>query len=585
VKKAKDFKFTSLELPTTPNLDDRLSRCPTEPGVYLMKDELGHVIYVGKAKSLRSRVRSYFQNAADLGVKTQHLVTKIHDIELMQTGSEVEALLLENTLIKRFKPKYNIRLKDDKSYPYLMLDLKHAYPRAYVARKQNRNDGNEYFGPFPMSGALRTSLSAASQVFQLRDCRDHDFANRSRPCLSFEIGHCTAPCVKKVSSDEYADQVKDFTRFMRGDTQKLELEWEQQMNKSAEALDFERAGRLRDRIEAIRMTIGQEQRMVSTGDVQSRDMWALWPSDRLSEAPRISILVLQFREGRLQAQIHRRADASVGVETEDTLLSFLLQFYTKHELPKELVLPVGFAVPRDETFGLALVKINESVSEGEREVPVLKSAQDTAELLKLAELASQNVKALYDESEEYEGESERALSEVARLLDMDKLPARMECVDISNFQGEANVGSCVVFTNGRPDKQHYRHYNIQGFDGQNDFASMRELLLRRYGKPDSPRPDLLVIDGGRGQLGVATEVLKELKLDFRVVGLAKARTKRDFKSSEVEASEERIFVPGQVNPLKIRSKEALRILTFLRDEAHRFAIEFHRLKRDSKRSP
>lgn len=556
-------------------IEVRLEHCPTDPGVYLMKDGGGRVIYVGKAKNLRSRVRSYFQKTAGLSPKTQHLVANVEDIEFLRAGSETEALLLENNLIKKWKPKYNVSLRDDKTYPYLRLDLTHPFPRPYVARKQNRSDGSEYFGPFPYGGGLREALRVASKVFLLRDCRDTDFANRSRPCLSHQIGQCTAPCVALVSPDDYAKQVAEYRSFLKGDSDALEKSWEAQMEEAAEKMEFERAARLRDRLASIR-AVHQEQRIVDTSDGTDKDVWAYWPPlDALGDV--FELQVLQFRKGMWVGRSHKAVDLADRLETEDFLATLLLQYYTRVEPPAMVLLPEG-PFPELQAFGEALRSLADLET-----APAVHRQSEKGEWARLGELALENVKGLHADEEAMRARSSDALTAIAKLVELDTPPRRLECVDISNMQGEANVASAVVFLDGKPAKHEYRHYKILGFDGQDDFASMREVLSRRFGKPDSPRPDLLVIDGGKGQLAAALAVLKELKADFPVVGLAKARTKRDFASGDLEGSEERLFLPGQKNAKPIRHAEAFRVLTYLRDEAHRFAITFHREKRSKAR--
>ena len=614
-----DDRGSELSVLSPVSVDERLSVCPTGPGVYVMKDEKGHVLYVGKAKNLRSRVRSYFQDQAQHSAKTVHLVAKVRDLEFVRAGSEIEALLLENNLIKKFKPKYNLRLKDDKTYPYLKLDLSHPFPRPYIARKQFKDDGNEYFGPYPMSGALRSALKAGAKLFQLRDCRDFELSNRSRPCLSHQIGQCTAPCVKLVTKEDYAKQVNDFRRFLRGENRDLEATWELEMNEAAEALDFEKAARLRDRLQSIRTTTegGGENRMVDTADVGDRDVWALWPprggdESAVAKAPlkagagdlangdspeteveerELVVIIVQIRAGKWMGQVHRTADLTEALVTEDLIPSLMLQHYQKHEMPPEILLPPGTRIPDPElaegadpgsepiSFAEALAQLSGSGAEP----PLVLDATSKASTARLWELAQENARGLFEEQSALRQRKDDGLVAIARMLDLAALPVRMECVDISNMQGEANVASAVVFIHGRPAKDEYRHYTIAGFTGQDDFASMREVMSRRYGKPDSPKPDLLVIDGGKGQLSSALEILKELGQSFPVVGLAKARTERNYKSSEVEATEERLFVPGQKNYIRFRHAEALKIMTHLRDEAHRFAITFHRLKRSRAR--
>lgn len=560
-----------------------------------MKGSRSEVLYVGKAKNLRSRVRSYFQKLSEMHGKTAHLVKNIHDIEYLPTGSEIEALLLENNLIKKWKPKYNIRMRDDKTYPYIKLDRRHPYPRAYVARKQLKGDGNAYFGPFPNGAVMRQSLEAASKLFLLRDCRDHEFANRSRPCLSYEIGQCSAPCVKYVSAEDYQKQCENYLRFLRGETDEILAAWEREMESAAEALEFEKAARLRDRIRAFQENTDQQaQRIVNTQDMSDRDIWAFWPPLSqvvTAEFSQLSITVLQIRGGKWVGRSQRSADlADVLAGDSDSLIeNLLLQYYAKQALVEEILLPPDTAVTGLPDLAVALLTVSqkaglEVIEEGrEARPPALRLSSDHEEWARLFELAEQNAKTYFEEAESLRERKEDALAGIQRMLGLPVRPRRIECIDVSNFQGEANVASAVVFTDGKPDKAQYRHYKIRGVEGQNDFASMKEVMSRRYGKPDSPCPDLLVIDGGRGQLSAVNDILMSLSCDFTVVGLAKARTESDFTNEEVKASEERIFVTGQKNPLKIRNMEALKVLTQLRDEAHRFAITFHRKKRSEAR--
>lgn len=562
------------------SLLNKVREAPLEPGVYLMKDSNGKVIYVGKARSLRPRVRSYFQDSLNHSAKTQYMVQHIEDVEFITAGTEVEALLLENNLIKKWKPKYNIRLKDDKTYPYMKLDLRHSFPRPVVARRQVKEAQVEYFGPFPNGHALRQTLELGAKVFKLRDCRDHEFANRSRPCLSYQMQQCTAPCVAFVTQEQYAEQVSDFRDFVKSGSRDLTEKWREEMMAASEATQFELAAKLRDRIRAVEVITGQEQRMVDTEDHMDKDVWAMAPKnwDQLEKQSHLDLLILQFRGGLCVGRVYRNAEITEGIANESLGEQLLLQHYLKHVLPSQIVLP-------DEwTFGdlQELARALQSVAKSEEEPRIAASSQQ-GNWARLHELAQDNVNRMHEEQLRHLERNEEGLVAIAKLLELKGPPRRMECVDISNFQGEENVASAVVFMHGKPDKSEYRHYKISGFDGQNDFASMRELMARRYGKSDSPVPDLLVVDGGKGQLSSVMLVLNELGCKFPVVGLAKARTKRDFKSGEVEATEERLFLPGQKNELRIKNPQALRVLTQIRDEAHRFAIEFHRLRRGKAR--
>ncbi|MEO5668289.1 MAG: excinuclease ABC subunit UvrC, partial [Bdellovibrionota bacterium] len=522
-----------------------------------------------------------------------------------RTGSEVEALLLENTLIKKHKPKYNIRLKDDKTYPYIRLDTKHEYPRPYVARRQSMSDGSEYYGPFPNGSAVWEVLKIAARVFKIRDCRDRDFANRSRPCLSFEVGQCTAPCVGKVTKDEYAEQVKEFRYFLKGHNEELEKKWDADMLAASEALEFERAAELRDRIKLMNDVLGDRQRMVDTTDHRDRDVWALWPEEFLStsqveasqdweEGGALDAMVLQFRSGKLVGRTHWSADLSDALEGDDILANVLVQHYQKNPPPELIVIPPKILSVDRAELGHAIEAVAKAPAKGpldKEQLMAVEFTQVAAESVSLVladerpefwssfELAKDNVRGWHDEQRTQRLRQHDSLLKLQKFLSLPKLPVRMECLDISNFQGSANVASCVVFIHGKPSKDNYRHYTIKGFEGQNDFASMKELVTRRYLKPDSVLPDLLVVDGGKGQLSSVKTVLDAAGLsDMCVISLAKARTESNFESSEVASSEERVFLPGQKNYKQIRDASVLRLLTHIRDEAHRFAIEFNRKK-------
>ncbi len=571
-------------------LASKIDSCPSGPGVYLMKNELGDVIYVGKAKNLRSRVGSYFQKQAEHSAKTLHLVAQIADIEFLRAGTEVEALLLENNLIKKWKPKYNIRLKDDKTYPYLKIDVTHRFPRVYVVRKQIKGDGADYFGPFPSGLAVREVLTLASKAFLIRDCRDHDFANRSRPCLSHQIGQCTAPCVGLVSQDDYAKQIGDYRSLLEGKTEELLGRLEREMETMAEQLEYEKAAKIRDRMSAIEHVAGQTQRMVATKDLSDRDIWALWPeptSAQNLESGFVDVLILQFRIGKLVGRVHYAIELDERVLGESFLENLLFQHYSKHLVPETVLLPEK-SLQRSSDLANALLQVapkkQVELQDGvELHPPRLDFVGENPDLDVLYHLAAENVRGIYVDNKEHRERRMEGLEAIQKLLDLEVLPVHMECIDISNFQGEANVASCVVFKNGKPDKNEYRHFIIKGVQGQNDFASMQELISRRYCKPDSPRPDLLVVDGGRAQLASVLEIMNQFGVKFPVVGLAKARTKSDFKSEEVESSEERLFLPNQKNYKNIRDKNALKIFVQIRDEAHRFAIEFHRERRSKAR--
>jgi excinuclease ABC subunit C len=559
-------------------LDLKLADCPPSPGVYLMKNSEAKVIYVGKAKNLKKRVSSYFQAQRDLDPKTALLVSKIEDLEWVPTGTEAEAFLLENTFIKKWKPRYNIRLRDDKSYPYIRIDIGHEYPRPYVARRPQKRDDQILFGPYVQASAVHQAIDMASKVFLLRDCRDGDFANRSRPCLSYQIGQCTAPCVQLVSKEKYAEQLQDFVRFLKGDEEALGVEWQKKMESASEAMNFEEAARYRDRLRALETLREPYQRVENVGDHSSLDVWAAWPESISNDVSDLDLVVLHFREGKLVGRDHFPIPLEEKfLDEESPLMGIVFQYYAKKELPSKILLPPSENLPDAQQLASSLLQALKSESQVE-----IHKADEKKDWAQLWELGRENAKVLSQEEERRRTRSRDALLGLQHVLELENMPVRIDCVDVSNFQGTANVASCVVFENGRPHKESYRHYKIKTVQGQNDFASMKEVMVRRYGKGRENWPDLLIIDGGKGQLSSVMIIMKELGCNFPVVGLAKARTKRNFRSEDVESSEERFFIPGQSNPKKIKNRAALSLVTRIRDEAHRFAITFHRKIRDDK---
>ncbi len=565
-------------------LDDQIAEAPKTPGCYVMRDESNVIIYVGKAKNIRSRILSYFRSNVD-SAKTQVLVSKIKSLEFMQTETEVEALLLENTLIKKHRPRYNIRLKDDKSYPYIWIDTSHPFPRPYFARKPKVGGGGMYFGPYPGPYALRQLLQLAAKAFLIRDCRDSEFANRSRPCLSYQIGQCTAPCVGYVDKEAYQGQLNEFIRFLKGENEDLRAEWQAKMEKASETMLFEEAGQYRDRLRALD-DLQREQRAVDLNDMKSRDVWAYWPFGFFSEDLAVEekqdfdLLLLQFRDGKWWGRKHFPISLEETLLDKEALISLISQYYLTSDIPSEVVIPPDFGT---SDIGV-LEDLLRSESGKRNDLPfafekVLTVASGDR-LWKIWDLALSNARSLGEEQTKLRDRRRDSVAQLKRSLKIAGPLNRIECLDISNFQGAENVAACVVFIGGKKSTDDYRSYIIQGILGQDDFGSLREIVRRRYGKPDSPKPDLLIVDGGRAQLESVLFAMKEVEVNFPVVGLAKSRTERDFKSATVQASSERFFIPGQKNPKIIKELPVLRLVSEIRDEAHRFAINFHRKRRD-----
>lgn len=576
-------------------LQQKVAEAPGDPGVYLYKDEAGKVIYVGKAKILRNRVRSYFkENMLKESPKTLVLMSHVRDVEYVTVTSEAEALVLENNLIKKFRPKYNIRLRDDKTYPFIRIDRAHEYPRAYLARKPSGLATDQYFGPYPDAYAMRTALTLSSKLFKLRDCRDHEFANRARPCLSHQIGHCTAPCVRLVTPEQYGQQMTEYIEFLKGDRSEILVGWEEQMQEASESTDYERAAVLRDRIAAMKSIAEQEQVVLDPNDLSPKDLWIFAPSDesQLETLGLVGFLVLQFRSGGLVGRNYRALEVADVLEGEDFKSQLVMQYYVKNPVPPLVVIEDR---NWDDTSRRVLAEALNTLLGGKAEVARLDIAvageSGRAVYTKIFDIGRANMASWYRaELARREGQLD-GLSAIQNMLDLENRPRRLECIDISNFQGEANVGSLVVSVDGRADKSSYRHYKIKSVVGQDDFSSIQEVVRRRFTGVDAAvLPDLLVIDGGRGQLAAAEETLKALGVKIPVVGLAKARgfhvvdpNAPPDENAVPGREEERLFLPGQKNPMKIRSAAAMGVLVRLRDEAHRFAITYHRHLRASRR--
>lgn len=546
---------------------------PQTPGVYIMKNIRETVIYVGKAKDLRARVRSYLTKSKDLSVKTKFLVSHIHTIEYLLTNTEVEAFLLEASLIKKHKPRYNIRLKDDKSYPYLRCSKANDFPRFYLSRKVTR-DGSLYFGPYTSGYSVRETIKFINQTFKIRDCSDSYMKNRKRPCMTYQIGRCTAPCVDLINKEDYGIDVDSALEFLRGQDQKVIKRLNKRMKEASKEERFEAAAKYRDSIYAIE-AIFEKQSVISDSDEVDQDVVAYYGDERGT-----LIETVHLRKGRMIGnRAHFISRLNCNSESEDPrewLTSFLNQYYTDNIVPDEIFLTVDlgkdlYKLLRDvfrERFGNKLeVRFVHSHDEAEK---------------KLVDIAYTNAKSHFQSRVKEQDDRDKALELIQRKLKLPQLPERIECYDISNFQGDQSVASQVVFENGTPKTDAYRRYKIKTVEGSNDFASMKEVLTRRFSHKEYEDPQLIVVDGGKGQLKLAQEALKEAgRPDIPIVGMAKARVKGEFSDSEVAATEERFFLPGRQNPVTFgKSTEALHILVGLRDEAHRFAITYHRKLRE-----
>ena len=549
-------------------VEDRLSRIPAEPGVYLLRDKSRKVIYVGKAKSLRSRVRMYFRGG-DERMQVPFLVSRVADVETLVTRNEKEALILENNLIKQYKPRYNIRLKDDKSYVSVKITVEEEWPRVFVTRKIFR-DKSRYFGPFHSAWAVRDSLDAIRKVFPLRTCSDTVFRNRSRPCLEYQIKRCPGPCCLAVDHGEYRRALKNVMLFLEGKNDELVHDLRARMEAASEALRFEEAVRLRDQVRALEKT-AEPQEMVSHFGID-QDVFGLY-----REGGFIEVQVLTIRRGKLTgSQAYGLDDREFP--DEDVLGEVLGQYFSGGRfIPDEVLLPVVLDDAEVRASYLSELK--------GKSVAVLRPQR--GDKVRLCEMAAENARQSFVARRNTEDQRSRMVEELHRRLALRSAPKRIECFDISNFQGRQIVGSMVVFDEAEPDKSRYRRYRVKSVPGQDDFASLYEVLKRRYSRAlvENDFPDLLVVDGGKGQLGVASAVLAELGVtELDLVSLAKDRVARDPRNPELRHSEERVFLPNRKNPVMLpRNSTALFLLQRVRDEAHRFAITFHRELRSRER--
>jgi excinuclease ABC subunit C len=602
-----------------------LNSLPHTPGIYLMKDEQGTILYVGKAISLYNRVRSYFQESTNLSPKNRSMVAKIDDIEFFTVKNEVEALVLESNYIKQYRPKYNVLMRDDKSYPYIKVAITEDFPRVYRVRSFQR-DGNRYFGPYTNSGAVDSTLDLLNKLFAFRTCRydastwapprnagseeSNDFKQKllPRPCTQYYIHRCIAPCVAYCTREEYDAVIKQVILFLEGKHDEVAKALREKMQEAAENLNFEEAARIRDRIQAVERVL-EKQRVIHTEGQDDQDIVALASSDDETCA-----MVFFFRNGKLIGReffiLQGTRDSSPG----EVMTSFLQQFYeSSPHIPPEIVVE---AEPDDR--GVIQAWLREK-----RGSAVTITMPKRGEKVRLVEMVKQNAKEVLDQQRiKWLTDSQKtqmALEELQAALNLAAPPYRIECYDISNTQGTNSVGAMVVFEAGRPKNSEYRRFKIKTVEGPNDFASHQEVLRRRFRhgtrtQPDAPdtsadnagdvgnmdnaddadatnngdttdttdgtaqepqldhswaMPDLIIIDGGKGQLSAAMEVLQDLHIDVPTVGLAKEN--------------EEIFIPGSPDPIILpRTSQGLYLVQRIRDEAHRFGITYHRKLRSNR---
>ena len=529
---------------------------PRRPGVYRMLNAEHELLYVGKAKSLKDRVSTYFA-AGNVNPKVQALVQQIADIEVTVTNSETEALLLEYNLIKAHKPRYNVVLRDDKSLPYIHLCVDHEFARLAFYRG-SRSAPGRYFGPFPNAGAVRDTLNQLQKLFRIRNCRDSFFANRSRPCLQHQIGRCSAPCVRLITPEAYAQDIDAAVKVLEGRSDEVNAQLQTRMEQAASRLDFERAAQIRDQLAALKRI--QAQQVVTAEGERDIDVFGI-----VGEPGEYSVSVMLVRGGRNLGTTSYFPRAALA-EPEEALASFVMQYYATQEPPPEVLL--GRKLEDAQSLGQALS------TRANRPVEVRCPVRGLG--LKWVELTQENAtQALRMRLAQKQG-MEDMLAALATELDLPEPPARVECFDISHTSGEGTVASCVVFGPEGPLKKEYRRFNITGVTPGDDYAALRQALERRYTRVragEIPAPDLLLIDGGLGQINEVHEVLLGLGFgDVTLVGVAKGPDRKP--------GQERLFVFGAAAPLVPEAHSpASRLLQRIRDEAHRFAITGHRRKR------
>ncbi len=550
-------------------LEDQLKRLPAKPGVYIFRDKRGQVLYVGKAKSLRPRVRSYFQASADVRHAIAQLPERVADMEVIVTGSEVEALHLEQNLVKRHRPPFNVRLRDDKSFPYIAVTVEDDFPRVMFTRERHRR-GVTYFGPYANAKKVRETLDVLNRVFQYRPCEGPKPGRHSGiPCLDYHIERCHAPCVDYISKEAYAEIIDGVINFLSGDTRTIERELERKMHDAAESERFEEAARYRNRLFAVRRL--SERQAVEKRSVGDVDVLGL-----AADGDKAAVQIFPLRGGRMIDRYGFHLENVEGQETSALLEAFCVEYYgSAPSVPPQIV------VPREAGDVSAL---EEFLSE-RRGARVEVRAAERGEKRRLQELATQNARLALD-SETYQTEQKRlrrveSLEELREALNLESLPLRIECFDISNIQAAEPVGSMVVFQDAIPKKAHYRKFAVRGLDGQDDFAAMAEVIERRFARMSDPAdkeydegfatvPNLVVIDGGKGQLSAALAAMQRFDLPrVAVISLAKRV--------------EEVFLPGRPDPVRLDPHSpGLQLLQRIRDEAHRFAIGFHRQRRDAR---
>jgi len=541
-------------------ITEQLKQLPTSPGVYLMRDAKGNILYVGKASDLHHRVRSYFGEGQKLIPKLKRLTALVDDIDFLVTNSEQEALILESNLIKRYRPRYNVRLKDDKTFPYLKIDPKDDWPRVFITRRLEE-DGGHYFGPFASAKSVRQTLKVIKGIFPFRSCSKSITGTDPRPCLEYHIHNCLGPCINAVSKQEYAEVINQIILFLKGKQETVVQELESKMKKAAEALDFEKAALLRDQIQAVKRVI-EEQKSAST--VRGEQDVIAFASDK----DQAHVQIFFIRSGKLIGRESFVLNGTSSEEPQKIMSSFIKQFYNSSPyIPSLLLLqhPVEDKTViedwlRSKRGARVHIQVPRRGNKKQLVEIVAKNARQALEQLKIRQLSAPAALSA-------------ALAEIKRELHLPRLPSRMEGYDISNIQGMAAVGSMVVFEKGKPKPAHYRRFRIKTVPQANDYAMLQEVFRRRFKRslksdtltPDSwsSLADLVLIDGGRGQLNAALSVLREMGVE-------------SVPTASLAKENEEVFIPQETEPITFpRNSPGLQLLQRLRDEAHRFALDYH----------
>jgi len=563
-------------LSVSPELQEQLDTLPSKPGVYLMKNAGEKVIYVGKAINLRSRVRSYFHDSAQHSAKISRLTAEIDRIDFIVTGSELEALILENTLIKRHQPRYNVRLKDDKNYPYIKVTWQEAFPTVLLTRRMTQ-DGGRYFGPYTSVGAVHQTLDLLRKLFPYRTCNREITGKDDRPCLYYHIKRCSGPCIGAINKADYRSSLSQLMLFLEGRSEKVVKQLKAQMARAAEKLNFERAAYVRDQVRAVERVV-EGQRVISP-NLKDHDVVAFARDDGNA-----CVQVFFVRGGRLIGREYFMLEGTEGEDAGNIMSSFISQFYDEaSNVPPEILMPA-------EANEVAIIRQWLASKRGANVVLQVPKRGRKRDLVQLAEEnAVDTLDTLRAQWMADQTKQTAALAELQEHLGLEKPPARIECYDISNIQGTSATGSMVVFANGAARKSDYRRFKIRTVEGSDDYAMMAEVLRRRLrrakqamqaieegksrSKPDpfALLPDLLMLDGGKGQLGIAIDVLEELGFQGKIQLAALAK------------QQEEIFMPGREESILLpRRSESLYLVQRIRDEAHRFAIGYHRqLRRKS----